>query len=249
MRPFRLLGSAAAASAVTLLTAAPAGAASMAPAGAASIPSYPLVACYAAAFQACNENGYILYNNPWNTAEASRGDGLWANSVSDWGVQSDQGNANTGSVKTFVSAQQDFNLVPVSSLTHLYSSFTEQMPPASQTYDAEAAYDLFFNNYSGLEVMTWVDNHRQTPAGSVIAHPVIYGQHFTLWRSGSTFSFVLDHNEQSGTVHLLAELHYLVRHGLISASDGLSQTNFGWEICSTTGRMNFSVSRYSQSVG
>ena len=118
--------------------------------------------------------------------------------------------------------------------------------PSSGNYIAEAAYDLWLNN-NDIEVMVWVDNHRQVPAGSVIAHVSFGGQKFAVWKGGSTFTFALQGgNEQSGTVHLLSALRWLVNHGQMSSSVTLTQVNFGWEICSTHGApMDFTLTGYS----
>src|SRR6185437_15176289 len=60
---------------------------------------------------------------------------------------------------------------------------------------AVETYPCVQKNYS-IEVMIWVDNHGQRPAGNVVNHVTIYGQHFTVWRSGSDyFTFALNHNE------------------------------------------------------
>jgi len=58
--------------------------------------------------------------------------------------------------------------------------------------------------------------------------------------------FSLNHNEQSGTVDILATLKWLQSHGRVSAGAGLGQVDFGFEICSTGGKPEkFAVSRYT----
>jgi len=96
--------------------------------------------------------------------------------------------------------------------------------------------------------MMWVDNHRQTPAGSVVARIRLYGEKFAVWQSGQDmYSFVLSGKQQTtGKVHLLAALLWLAGHGYLSRSATLTQVNFGWEIASTDGvPMNFTLTRYS----
>jgi hypothetical protein len=201
--------------------------------------------CTAGAFDACNENGFILYNNPWNTGEALNGDVLWANSVNDWGVTSEQdkpGVSPTG-VKTFVSAQRDYNNVPVSSLKYMNGQYAEAMPTAADPgLDAEAAYDIFLNGPIN-EVMIWVDNHGQTPAGAHIGAVTSFGVQYQVYHSsGGGVSFVRSANAQSGSTHILALFKYLEAKGIMPASDALTQWQFGWEICHTDGAQNFSVS-------
>jgi hypothetical protein len=190
------------------------------------------------------DNGaFDVYNNEWNKSEAGP-QTIWANSYHHWGVESTQ-SAST-SVKTYPSVQRNYPNRPYNTFSMLRSTFAEKMP-SSGNYIAEAAYDLWLNNYS-IEVMVWVDNHRQRPAGDVIAHVTFGGQKFAVWKSGSDFfSFALEGgNEQSGTVRLLSALRWLVNHGQLSSDVTLTQVNFGWEICSTHGvPMDFTLTGYS----
>ncbi len=200
-----------------------------------------------APFGSWTNDGYVLYNNEWNTSQAGP-QTIWADSFHHWGVSSDQA-ANTA-VKTYPCVQQNYDNVKVTSLSYLRSAFSQSMPKAPRL-DAEAAYDIWLNNYN-VEVMVWVDNHRQTPAGHVVAHVKIYGQLFALYRNGDSFySFkIVKRHETSGRAHLLSTLDWLLRHGYIGSSDTLTQVDFGWEIASTVGRpMDFTVTRYWLATG
>src|SRR5712691_2289428 len=194
------------------------------------------------------QNGpFDVYNNEWNTSEAGP-QTIWAFSYHHWGVESTQ--ASTTSVKTYPSVQKNYNDAKYTSLRSLRSTFAESMPSAARL-DAEAAYDLWLDNYK-IEVMMWFDNHGQRPAGRVVATVHFYGQKFALWKSGSDmYSFKLvGHRETSGMAHLFSGLRWLVNHGYLSSSVTLTQVNFGWEIASTNGRpMDFTLSRYSLSTG
>ena len=190
------------------------------------------------------DNGqFDVYNNEWNTSEAGP-QTIWANSFHYWGVSSTQ--ANTTSVKTYPSVQKNYTNHPVySSIKYLRSSFRESMP-ARRGFIAEAAYDLWLDN-NDIEVMIWVDNHGQAPAGGRIASIKRFGKNFKVYSSShNAYTFVLDHNEKSGTIHILSALRWLVRSHHMSRSATLTQVNFGWEICSTRGvPLNFKVSGFS----
>lgn len=197
-----------------------------------------------APFGLWHNGGFNVFNNEWNTSEAGP-QTIWAHSFHNWGVESRQ--ASTTSVKVYPSVQKNYRNRPYTSLKSLTSTFTESMPPASSNFIAEAAYDIWLNNFN-IEVMMWVDNHRQVPAGHVIATVDIFGQKFRVWQSGhDLFSFALvGKRETSGKVHLLSALRWLVNHGLLSRSVTLRQVDFGWEIASTHGApMDFIVTRYS----
>lgn len=136
----------------------------------------------------------------------------------------------------------------------LTSDFTESMPRA-RDLDAEAAYDLWLNNWK-TEIMVWVDT---SPAkqrnlaynGMTKVGTYTYGgQNFALWRKGSGITgfyvFLLDHNETSGTVDLKAMLQTMVSLGYIPATSTLTQIPFGWEISDTGGKpVTFSMSRFN----
>jgi hypothetical protein len=141
----------------------------------------------------------------------------------------------------------------LSNITSLTSDFTESMPQLSGL-DAEAAYDLWLNNWQ-TEVMVWVDtapaeDRNQADDGMTKVGTYSYGgQNFTLWRSGSGITgfyvFLLDHNETSGTVDLKAMLETMVSLGYIPAASSLTQIPFGWEVSDTGGRpVTFTLSRF-----
>ena len=212
----------------------------------ASIPANPAWKS-SAPFGTWQDGIFDVYNNEWNTSAAGP-QTIWAYSYHHWGVESKQ--AATTSVKTYPSVQKNYSDAKYTSLRLLRSGFTHSMPTAA-SYDGEAAYDLWLNNYQ-IEVMMWVDNHKQTPAGHIVARVQFYGQKFVLWQSGhDMFSFVLSGlHEKSGTAHLFSGLRWLVNHGYLSRSVTLTQVNFGWEIASTGGRpMDFTVTRYWLATG
>jgi Glycosyl hydrolase family 12 len=153
-------------------------------------------------------------------------------------------------VKTYPCVQQDYDNPLYTAFTRLTSTFSESMPSVTN-FDAEAAYDIWLNNYQ-IEIMIWVDNHDQTPSGHVIATIKIDNQVFALFQGGpAMFSFVLSGKpETKGTVDILSFLSWLVSHHDLSSSSSVTQVNFGWEIASTDGiPMDFAVNGYSLTTG
>ncbi len=199
-------------------------------------------------FGAWDNGGYVVYNNEWNTSQAGP-QTIWADSFGHWGIRSDQ--ASTTSVKTYPCVQVNYQSVPYTKLTYLRSEFTQTMPSSLPGLDAEAAYDIWLDNYK-IEVMVWVDNVGQTPAGSVVAHMNFWGEHFLLYKVGRPFfSFVLQGKPQTtGKVHLLSAIRYLVRHHYLRKQVVLTQADFGWEIASTGNvPANFTVTKYWLQTG
>jgi hypothetical protein len=197
-----------------------------------------------AKFGSWNNGGFDVYNNEWNTAQAGP-QLVWADSYHHWGVQSVQP-AST-SVKTYPSVQQNYSNPALRRVKSLTSSFAQAMPAPSLNYDAEAAYDLWLDNYK-IEVMVWVANHGQTPLGGIVSHVAITGRQYAVYQGGpDVFSFVATGMPAtSGQVNLLSALQWLVNHHYLSGSDTLTQVNFGWEIASTNGvPLDFALNDYS----
>jgi hypothetical protein len=201
-------------------------------------------------------NTYVA-NNMWGCGSIQPGQpgaacgrqAVTSNGPGDWSVTSDQAAGNTA-VLTYPDVQQLFTLTndtnpPISGFSAITSSFTEAMNATSGT-DAEAAYDIWLNNPNGPdEIMIWVDNHGQTPAGKNKGQVVISGTSYELWSASGTVSFVMS-NEQSGTVDILTVLHWLQSNGYVGSTADLSQVDFGWEICSTNGAPEtFTISSYT----
>jgi len=190
---------------------------------------------------------FDLYNNEWNTSGNPGPQTICGNSESDWQAVSNQRAGNTA-VLTAPSVQIPYNNsngYPLSDFSSLSSSYAEDMHAVAGT-DAEAMYDIWLNGLN-REVMFWVDNHGQTPSGSVVATTTFSGATWNLWQAGSGYwAFVREGNASAGTVDLLAGLQYLESRGDLAATDKLWQVNFGWEICSTAGAPEtFTVSNYS----
>lgn len=200
--------------------------------------------------------GFNVSNDMWNCPQRACGrQEIWANSSSDWGVVSTMAKGNT-EVLVYPAVQELFGAnnqpAPLAKARELVSTFRESMPTTPGTI-GEAAYDIWLNNWN-TEVMIWVDNQHQRFYRPVVATATFGGQRFTVYRapgtshgypSGPVF-FVLNHNETSGTIDILAVFRWLQHSGFLSSGASLDAVDFGWEICSTNGVPEyFSVSHYT----
>jgi len=195
--------------------------------------------------------------NPINGATQT----LTASSPGDWSVLADMPASNTA-VVSYPDIQQIYTTIsntpnPLSGYSSITGSYTEN-GPASSGDDYEAAYDIWAgtgsHNYA-QEIMIWVDNHGQTPIGSVVASATIDGVGYKTWSTGKagtvgkTESMVLNPDQPSGSVNILDDLKWLESNGYLPAGSGLNQVDFGWEICSTGGvPQTFTVSHYGLKV-
>ncbi len=194
-----------------------------------------------------NHGGYLFQNDIWNCPQAACGkQTIWADSANAWGVVSTMAAGNTA-VLTYPDIGKLYNNQPVSHFSVILDKFTESMPRGIKGLSAEAANDVWLNNYN-IEMMIWVDNvGRSLAGGTRIGQATIFGQHFSVWKYGSSeFIFALNHNETSGQTHILASIGWLISHGQVPARATLTQVEFGWEIASTHGQAaSFNISKYS----
>jgi hypothetical protein len=214
--------------------------------------------------QITNSNGFDTYvaNNCW--ADPSCQQTVTAHSPGNWALSAREPAGNTA-VMTYPNVQQLMNNysgdgtwsgssdTPISKLATMTSTYTETMPHNGGTI-AQAAWDIWLSNNGSHpnEVMVWVDNVNRGSGGAERkGTATVGGQDWTLyqfgggeliWSLGAPGTFA---QQSSGTVDLLALLHWLQDNGFAASSATIGQIDFGWEICSTGGTSEpFTVSRY-----
>jgi hypothetical protein len=201
----------------------------------------------------CNVASYYLYDNQWNCGPKS---GNHCGPESAYGCANADGTvsfvttsnqpAGNTAVLTYPAVQSNFNSNPaLSSFKNITSSYTETSPHVG---DYEVAYDCWFNNQAN-EVMVWVDNYNQVPAGKKVATGVTVGGHsWDVWwvQSSGYLAFNITSTLKSGTVDLLALFKYAVTNGWLPANSTVGQLAFGIEVCSTGGNAaTFTIDNYS----
>jgi Glycosyl hydrolase family 12 len=211
-----------------------------------------------AAGQQSSSNLVSVNQDPWTGGQGPQV--LTGSSFEDWSVtatDTDPSNA-PGEVLTYPDASYNYYELDtaasgyttppaqydLNNITSLTSTFSESLPQISDL-NAEAAYDLWLNNWQ-TEIMIWVDtspakDRNLADDGMTDVGTYTYdGQNFALWRSGTGITgfyvFLLDHNETSGTVDIKAMLETMVSLGYIPATSPLTQIPFGWEVSDTGGQ-------------
>jgi len=201
----------------------------------------------------CNVSGYYFYDNQWNCGPQS---GNHCGAESGYAcvnadqsvafvVTSNQPAKNTA-VLTYPAVQKNFDGKPLlSSFKSITSTFSETSPHVG---DYEVAWDCWFNGLAN-EVMVWVDNYNQTPAGKKVASSVTLSGHtWDVWYVASSgyLAFIATSTLTAGTIDLLALFQYAVSNGWLPASSTVSQLAFGIEVCSTDGTdATWTVADYS----
>jgi hypothetical protein len=194
---------------------------------------------------------YDVRQDGWNCHPCGPQE-IWATSGTHWGIRSKQARGNVA-----VLSYPDNQVLIYNSISRLHMLQGRYNLSQPRKGDFEAAYDIWIQDNgqpqgwnNDTEVMVWVDNHGQRPAGNVVTHGRIYGKRFALWSDGgkdqSNVTYTLAFpNSHKGVTHILAIFGWLKRHGWISHNAADLDVEFGWEICSTNGVYeNFTMKSY-----
>ncbi|MGO9836727.1 MAG: hypothetical protein ACLP1X_21230 [Polyangiaceae bacterium] len=154
--------------------------------------------------------------------------------------------ADNTAVVSYPNTGESYDSNLLTGFSSIYSSFSETMNPTAATR-AEAAYDIWLNNWNN-EVMVQHDMvNRGGPCGPVLATVSFGGnggvpvQSWILCQYGSELIWQVAgsgdvYGEQSGSVDILAMLTWLVNNdGYLPQGSSLTAIGYGFEICSTGG--------------
>lgn len=220
-----------------------------------------------------NPNDVSTQQNAWSNGHGAQQ--MTVYSYHDWQVTATDGPSPTAEILTYpdtsfnyydAASPARYNIRDLNSVT---SSYSETMPPLADNYTAEAAYDVWLNNWA-TEVMVWTDVHYQgvncngawTPecSGGTRLGTWMFGtQQWSLWDNGNGVSgfymWLPDDgprdsvSEPSGKIDLLGMLRQTAVSGGFSPSSTLTAIQFGWEIASTNGvPLNFRMNDIEVSV-
>lgn len=188
-----------------------------------------------------SNGGYTVRNNIWGSGAGPQT--IWANSYSNWGVWADH--SNTGGVKSYPHASRMINR-RVSQLSGgLRSSFNVSVPGGGAY---ATAYDIWCDNYA-YEIMLWMNRTGPVgPLGSLQATTTVGGHSWDVYRgsngSNQVFSFLRRGNTTAGTVDVKAVLDWLRTRGWFGDVT-VGDLQFGYEITSSSGGLNFTTNSYS----
>jgi Glycosyl hydrolase family 12 len=195
-----------------------------------------------ATFGSWSNGGYSLTNDVWGSGAGT--ETIWANSYSNWGVVANH--PNTGGVKSYPHCGKMVNmkLSALKSVTSIYSVTV----PNSGSY--ETAYDIWCNN-NAYEIMVWCTKTGAVgPIGSSQGSAVIGADTWTAYKgsngSNQVYSFLRSANISTDTIDVLAVLNWIKNKGWF-ADVTLGDVQFGFEITSSSGGLNFTCNNFSVS--
>lgn len=189
-----------------------------------------------------SNGGYTVRNNIWGGGAGPQS--IWANSYSNFGVLADH--PNTGGVKSYPHSAKNIGR-KMSALQRLSSSFNVSRP-GSGSY--ATAYDIWANN-NAYEIMLWMNKQGAVgPIGSKQATATVGGHTWDVYRGSNganeVFSFLRTSNTNAGTVDVLAVMNWIKSRGWFGDVT-LGEVQFGYEITSSSGGLNFTTNSYSVS--
>ncbi|MEU6720798.1 hypothetical protein ABZ897_55885 [Nonomuraea sp. NPDC046802] len=189
-----------------------------------------------------NNGGYTLYNNIWGGGAGPQT--IWANSYSNWGVWANH--PNTGGVKSYPNATKYVGK-RISALGSVTSSFNVTVPGGGAY---TTAYDIW-DSANAYEIMLWMNKRGPVgPLGSRQTSATVGGHSWDVYRGSNganqVFSFVRTGNTNSGTVDVKAVLNWLRTNGWMGDVT-LGNVQFGYEITSSSGGMDFVTNSFSVS--
>jgi hypothetical protein len=193
-------------------------------------------------FGAWSNGGYQLNNDVWGSGAGPQT--IWANTFSNWGVWSNQ--PNTGGVKSYPHSGRSVG-TRVSALRGAGSSFDVSVPG---TGAYETAYDIWCGG-GAFEVMLWMNRTGPVgPLGSRQTSATVGGHTWDVFRGSNganqVFSFVRQGNTSRGSVDIRAVLGWIRSQGWFGDVT-LDQVQFGFEITSSSGGLNFVSNSFSVS--
>ena len=187
-----------------------------------------------------DNGGYTLYNNIWGDGGGPQT--IWANSYGNWGVWANH--PNTGGVKSYPNATRQVNR-RLSSLNSVSSSFNVTVPG---TGAYTSTYDIWADDHA-YEIMLWMNQTGPIgPIGTFQTNATVGGHDWAVYRgsngSAQVFSFLRRSNTTAGTVDILAIMNW-IRARAWFGDVTLSRAQFGYEITSSSGGLDFRTNQFS----
>jgi len=188
------------------------------------------------------DGGYTIRNDVWGSGAGTST--LHVTSYKSWYVHADH--PNTGGVKAYTQVAKAVNK-KISALGTCTSTFGVTVPSGGAY---TTAYDIWLDN-NKYEIMLWENQHGAVgPIGSSAANATVGGATWDVHKgsngSNDVFSFIRSSATSSGTVDIKAILQWIEKQGWIGDAT-LGEVQFGFEITSSAGGLDFKVTNFGVS--
>ncbi|MFG3409466.1 hypothetical protein [Streptomyces sp. NPDC048142] len=191
-------------------------------------------------------DGYRLYNNIWGSGFGSQC--TWANSGTSWGVWADH--PGTGGIKSYPNSTKTINKT-IDSIGRLTSDYNVSVP-SSGAYNT--SYDIWDTDHD-YEIMLWVNDHGAVgPIGTWQDNVSLGGHNWNVYKgtngSNQVFSFLRTSDSRSGTVDIKPILTWIAHtKGWMPGNETIGDVQFGYEITSSPGGLDFITNRLTVNGG
>ncbi|NUT91179.1 MAG: hypothetical protein HOY78_19975 [Saccharothrix sp.] len=189
-----------------------------------------------------SNGGYTVRNDVWGSGAGYQS--IWANSYSNWGVWANH--PNTGGVKAYPHSAKNIGR-PLSQIGGITSNFNVSVPNAGAY---TTTYDIWAQN-NAYEIMVWMN--RVGPVGAIGSYQTtasVGGHNWDVYRGSNganqVFSFLRQGNTSAGSVDIKAILNWIRARGWYGDVT-VGEVQFGYEITSSSGGMDFRTNSYSVS--
>lgn len=203
--------------------------------------------------------GYTFYNNIWGSGYGPQT--IWANSSATWGVWANH--PNTGGIKSYPNITRAIGK-KISALQTLSVSLSVSTPTSGAW---SSTFDIWDTNHQ-YEIMLWL-NYTGTAAGGGNVKPIssqydssgnavpayrnvsVGGATWNVFRGSNganqVYSFLRTTKANVTTVDVKAILNWLRARGWMGDVT-VGDVQYGFEITSSSGGLNFNVSNYAVTV-
>jgi hypothetical protein len=190
------------------------------------------------------DGGYTIRNDVWGTGAGTST--LHVTTYKNWYVHADHPVTCSGCVKAYTHVAKAVNK-KISALGTCTSTFTVSVPSSG---DYSADYDIWLDN-NKYEVLLWMTERGAVgPLGSSAANATVGGHTWNVHKgsngSNYVFSFVISSSTSSATVDVKAILQWIEKQGW-TADATLGEVQFGFEITSSAGGLDFKVTNFGVS--
>ncbi|MFV0126418.1 GH12 family glycosyl hydrolase domain-containing protein [Streptomyces sp. HMX112] len=192
-----------------------------------------------------SSGGHTLYNNVWGSGTGPQT--IWADSATHWGVWADH--PGTGGIKSYPNVTKAVDR-RISALTTLTSHYDVSVPAAGAY---STAYDIWDSAHRH-EIMLWVNHHGPVgPLGSAQGRVTLGGHTWDVYRgdngSNAVYSFLRTADSTTGRIDLKAVLDWLRNSRKWIGDIVVGDVQFGYEITSSPGGLDFVTRDIGVSAG